>query len=67
MTRAEYRLLADWGREGTFSHSQSDLSDDWLSVETTRGREYGYPARGLSIAGQMSAQLNLDFPDRPKW
>ena len=62
-----YRLEVDWEGDGSYSHPNSDVTDDLVSLQrASRGRNYGHQVYGRTIAGQMEARLRNDaeFYDR---
>ena len=54
-----YRLEADWDRDGEYNHAMSDLFNHMVQmrIHTKRGRNYGTQIFGRSVAGSLTINV----------
>jgi hypothetical protein len=57
MSEAVYKILVDWNGDGDFVDANEDITDDVMSLEMNRGRDYASQLTGRSTAGSMTATL----------
>ena len=57
MAKADIKVLVDWNNDGNYTHAQSDITDDVISLSWSRGRNYASQLSGNSVAGNLSATL----------
>lgn len=57
MARATYVLEVDWDNNGSFGGAEDNITADFLSIESRRGRDYASQLTGRAAAGRMVATL----------
>ena len=50
-------LEVDWDNDGNFLNANSDVTDDVLMLDWSRGRDSASQLTGRSIAGELQAQM----------
>ena len=57
MGRVGVTLKVDWDNDGNFTNADSDVSDDVLELNWSRGRDSASQLTGRAIAGELQARM----------